>query len=1062
MSRSEPNSPEHRTVPSPLGTRRGTVNKSSTSDNKRHESLSRLAAVNTDLGSPSATRRSTINTSSVHPPLSNVAAVDTYIHSDPHNLVQLVPALAHLLSTFCLHHPDACLSTWDAHVKPLLESLHTASTQRQQQHADQEQHRPPSPVCDRKPNKSVNVHGETWEDDYAWLTDRDNPDVLKYIQEENDYALTMLEHTKPLQKLLYREFVSRIDEGEHSARVVGQEYRLHCRMRDNQEDIYLDENELSNSPEFEDASYFRLGFLKHSPDGKLIAYGIDSSGNERYTTYFMTMDSDSSTHNVLADRIEGVYEDLEFATDNSVFYTVLDDCERAYKFKRHRLGSDVGSDDLLYHEEDEMFFLSLTKTCDGQYIVLNSSAQITSETRCISTEHPDDPPLLLFPRRENIQYSVESHGKYYYILTNEDSKNNWLFRIPIPSLCKSATGVDLLENRETVIEHRDFVLIEGFELRRNHLIVFERSNCLQNVRIVDLSYDGFNAYHYMSFPETVYSMWPGTVREEERSLAKASQFDTNVFRFTYTSFVQPKQVVDYNMDERVMTVVYEEHIGGYDSDLYTSKRLFATGVDGTTVPVSIVYRRDLLGQVGAGSADHVITDEDEININNATHSNTNLLDICGGIGDGSVLNVADHSNPCLLHAYGAYGAFVNPIFSSARLSLLDRGFIYAAAHVRGGADMGNGWYEEGKLAKKPNTFLDFCSVAEHLCKEGYTTPQKLAIYGRSAGGLLIGAAINMRPDLFAAALTEVPFVDVVNTMFDPSIPWTAFEYEEWGNPADKDIYDVMKTYCPYSNIRGEALARNAYPHLLVVGGMNDPRVAFFEPLKFVAKMRGEKRRARERNSANTTTPTTTTTTDRPHSPTATTTTTTTTTSHYSLANMAGGTCIDTDLPTHSTPRHLLLRIEDAGHGGSSGQYSFLENLAFEYAFIISALGVPGTEPHHLPTAAFPPSSPSSTRRRRNTATATPKTQQQQQPQPLRPHAGDATDSTESLDSTSGWVQHQQQQQPQQHGDAGTAAAAAATHRRKKRGQPPDLLSDVDEKEYRRKAKGDRGPSTLFQ
>ncbi|KAI9097186.1 prolyl oligopeptidase [Phlyctochytrium arcticum] len=917
--------------------------------------------------------------STVHPPLDDIEALDEYIQGDPSNVIQIIPALTRLIEEHCIRSPIHCKDIWEDKLKPLLVDLQEMSKP-----ADIIP-RPPSPVCPRKPHKWVNVHGEEWEDDYAWLTDKENPEVLQYIEQENEYTTKMLDDTKPLQKLLYKEFVSRIDECEMSAKVtmqdgwtyyirkeVGKEYRLHCRSKNDLEEVYLDENILANSPEFEDASYFRMGFLKHSPDCKLIAYGIDSVGNERYTTYFMKMD----TKTVLDDRIEGVYEDLEFADDNSVFYTVLDDCERAYHLKRHKLNDDVSNDALLYHEDDEMFFLSLTKSCNGRYIILNSSAQITSESRFISADSPNDPPRLIFARQENIQYSVEAHGSYFYILTNENSKNNCLYRTPIPTTLPDPAAVtekELLDLRETVVEQRDFVLIEDFEVRRNHLIVFERSNCLQNVRIVDLRHEGFTSYHYISFGEMVYSLWPGLVREEERSLAKASQFDTNILRFTYTSFVQPKQVIDYNMDDRTMDVIHEEHIGGYEQSLYTSRRLFATGVDGTAVPVSIVYRRDLLG----------------LNQN------------------------PSQPNPCLLHAYGAYGAFVNPIFSGSRLSLLDRGFIYAAAHVRGGADMGNGWYEEGKLGKKPNTFLDFCSVAEYLCKEGYTTPSKLSIYGRSAGGLLIGAAINIRPDLFAAALTEVPFVDVINTMFDASIPWTAFEYEEWGNPNEKEIYEVMKTYCPYSNIRGLALARNAYPHLLVVAGMNDPRVAFFEPLKFVAKMRGERRRALKNSlssaklqfsnaekrdsgpvSANSehggATP-------AAHTP----------RKAPTLAAMAGGPVNDLLLPAHPTPRSLLLRLEDAGHGGSSGQYTFLENLAFEYAFLITALNADS------PSAAAMMPSPSGT----------------------------------------GFTFSDGHDEQDQEGNAGGRS------RRHKRGA---IDSAVEEKEYRRRAKGDRGPSNVFQ
>ncbi|KAJ3151283.1 hypothetical protein HDU89_002122 [Geranomyces variabilis] len=1041
MSRSsdppERRASEHRSSHSPLGTRRATLKTtSSPSATPRSDTLPRLSSLSTELFSAHSTPAQSPRVaaaympshqlaSTVHPPLTDLAALDEYISPDPSALVQLAPALAQHLARFCLTNPADCGEAW-LHVKNLLQELERLPVARaERDSACVASPRPASPECARKPKSVVNVHGEAWTDDYGWLTDREDPDVLKYIEEENAYSTRMMEHTKPLQKMLYTEFVGRVDEGEHSPRVTlqdgwtyytkkvpGQEYRLHCRTRNGIEDVYLDENLLAASPEFENASYFHLGFLKHSPDCGLVAYGIDASGSERHTTYFMNMADGDRSHDVLPDRIEGVYEDLEFAKDNSVFYTLLDETERAYKFMRHRLGTDVSADDLLYHEEDEMFFLSLTKTCNGKYILLNSSAQITSETRCVSTERPDDPPIILFPRRESIRYSCESHADYIYVLTNEDSKNNWLFRIPVTAFSDEAARTadpTLTDHRETVIEHRDFVLIEGFELRRQHLIVLERSNCLQNVRIVDLSYSGFNAYHYMSFGETVYSLWPGTVREEERSLAKASHFDTHLFRFTYTSFVQPKQVVDYDMAERTMTVVYEEHIAGYDPSLYASKRLFATGVDGTTVPVSMVYRRDMLGQeagtgvegsveasTGGGEEDGVDSDNPHQQLPRSPSAAT-----------------TPGTNPCLLHAYGAYGAFVNPIFSSSRLSLLDRGFIYAAAHVRGGADMGNGWYEEGKLAKKPNTFLDFCSVAEHLCKERYTTPAQLAIYGRSAGGLLIGAAINMRPDLFAAALTEVPFVDVVNTMFDSSIPWTAFEWEEWGNPMDREIYDVMKLYCPYTNIRGKALARNAYPHLLVVGGMNDPRVAFFEPLKFVAKMRGERRRYEngemELNTDN----------DNDNE----------TGKVYSLADMAGGTAIDADLPSRATRPQLLLRIDDAGHGGSSGQYSFLESLAFEYAFLVSALDAP-----LQPASAL---SMSSVLIPTSATTGSARQSRQQQDESSQSYS--VANSTDSL---------------------ATDGRGHRGGRRKKGGQ--DAMVDSDEKEYRRKAKGDRGPNTLFQ
>ena len=797
---------------------------------------------------------SAIPQSTVHPSLSNLASLNEYIENDPSAFVQIIPDLTHHIEQFCLSQPHACLDVWQKLI-PVIEYINTQKMLTSLPVLSEK--RPESPLCKEVEKTWVNVHGDTWSDPYAWLNDKENPEVLEYIKQENEYSEEMMKSTKPLQKLLYKEFVSRLDESEvsprtrlsdgyeyYSRKVPGQEYLVHCREMDGVEEIYLDENELANGDLFAEATYFRVNFMKHHVKANLVAIGIDSSGNERNSCLFLRLD----TKEFLTDRLEDVYEDFEFSKDGKhCYYTILDSCERAYKFLRHRIGSPVESDIVLFHEEDEMFYLSLTKSCDEEYIILYSYAQITSEAHFLPS-NGEESPQVLFPRQDKVQYTIEHHDGYFYVMTNEGVKNNWIYCVKAPN---GESWQQIKDARETVIEHRDFVLIESYFLRQNHLILFERSNCLQNVRIVDLRSPGFSTYHYISFSEQVYSLWPGSVDEEVSDLSKTADFDSNILRFTYTSFLQPKQVIDYNMDTRNMTVVSEEKVGGvfqYDPALYASKRLFATGVDGTAVPLSIVYRRDLLG-LGMNPS---------------------------------------HPNPLLLHGYGAYGSFTHTIFSASRLSLLDRGFIYAVAHIRGSADMGNGWYLDGKLAKKPNTFHDFISCAEYLIKEGYTTPSKLAIYGRSAGGLLIGASINLRPDLFKAALTEVPFVDVINTMFNSSIPWTAFEWEEWGDPNNKSVYDVMKGYCPYTNVDGERLAKGDYPNLLVVAGMNDPRVAFFEPLKLVAKMRGEKKKWEQKLRV-------------------------------------------------KSEKSILLKVEDGGHGGHSGQYSFLEDLAFEYAFLITSL-----------------------------------------------------------------------------------------------------------------------------
>jgi oligopeptidase B len=545
--------------------------------------------------------------------------------------------------------------------------------------------------------------------------------VLKYIHDENQYALAALSHTAPLQKLLYNEFVSRLDADDESARValpdgwsyysksqVGLEHRLHCRAvlsvqngTYDREQVYLDENEIAQSSEYKDSTYFRVGFLRHSPDCRILAYGVDGSGNEQFTTFFKDLETDS----ILPDRLSNIYENLEFSSCGRYVYylTLVPETERAYRLYRHVLGAAVEQDQLLYEEQDEMFCLTLTKSGDGKFLLVNSAAQVTSETLFLHADAEEDVYIrVIMPRKEGVTYSVESHdGKYFFVLTNEDSKNNWLFRTPAPK--RREPLVDLVSLRETVIPHRDFVLIEDFQVRRRHLVVFERSNCHQNVRVIELAQADdtsgrpeappssvglepgpFDKYHYVSFSETVYSLLPESVNEEVSNLSKMTLFDTNVLRFTYSSLVQPRQVMDYNMDTRESIVVHTEKIAGtpeYDPNNYEQLRLFSTGIDGTAIPMSIVFRKDLMTQGGRGF----------------------------------------DANPCLLYTYGAYGSCTDPVFSTQRLSLLDRGFIYAIAHVRGGSDMGMGWYEEGKLGKKPNTFLDFISCAEYLIKVRHIT-----------------------------------------------------------------------------------------------------------------------------------------------------------------------------------------------------------------------------------------------------------------------------------------------------------------------------------------------------
>lgn len=914
------------------------------------------------------------------PPLPDLDVLDSLVTTDPNNVIQVLPDVLAILESRVLRNPKTALDVWNG-LKALIKdeeedsetlsrdinALAISSNTSDKVIIATKSDEPP--YCTPIPKTWQNMHNETWSDEYYHLNNREDPNVLAYIEQENTYSTSQMTHTLPLQKLLYKEFVSRMDTSQLSPSVTtadgwmfftrhvpGLEYKQHVRVSpDGEEDVILDENVLVDSDLFQNASCFNVGFLRYSPDYQMVAYGVDVNGNERYQVHFLNL----NTKQPLPDTITDAYEDFEWsASGKMVYYTIVDDCERACRLMCHKLGTPVSSDRVLYDETDESFFLKLRRTCSGKYMILTTYAQVTTEVRYWHTDDDTDLGTLLFPRRDNISCAIEDHEDWFYVLTNEDSKNNWIYRVRIPEKNSTFDWEAVLAARETVIEHRDFVLIEDFQVRKNHLIVFERSHCLQNVRIVDIHSPGFNSYHYISFPEPIYSLWPGTLNEEIANLLKSTLYDSSTLRFTYTSFITPRQVVDYHFETRTLQVVHQETVGAglfpYDPTLYVQKRLFATGIDGTTIPISIVYRKDLR-QVNSGAG-----------------------------------------NPCLLHSYGAYGSPTNAIFSHARLSLLDRGFVYAVAHVRGGAEMGNAWYEEGKLGKKPNTFLDFISCAEYLCKEGFTTPSQLAIYGRSAGGLLIGASITMRPDLFQAALMEVPFVDVINTMFDPTIPWTAFEYEEWGNPADKAIYDVMKSYCPYTQLKNltSTFGNDTFPNILVVGGMNDPRVAFWEPLKFVARIR-----------------------------------------HLQRAHTSAS------IPS-SSRRKILLQVADVGHGGSSGQYSYLEEIAFEYAFIIDRLAAP------LRPILPPGVQPSLGSYLYSTFMAASSSAGQQL-------AIDEAEQEENADVLSPISEITGLESPVGSDRSGKKSAST-------RGKKTKRDNATEEREYRGAKKGDRGPNKLYQ
>ncbi|UCC32156.1 MAG: S9 family peptidase, partial [Phycisphaerales bacterium] len=565
------------------------------------------------------------------------------------------------------------------------------------------------PVAQRIPH-TRSIHGDVRFDDYYWLRERNNPDVIAYLEAENDYTKAVMKHTRKLQEKLYQEMKSRIKETDltvptkvddyyyYTRTFEGKQYRVYCRKRgslDAEEEVLLDANRLA-----EEQEYFRVGVFRVSPNHKLLAYSADTTGAEKYTLHV----KDLQTGALLPDEIPNTYYSVQWGNDNrTVFYTVLDEAKRPYKVYRHILGTDVSEDRLVHHEKDERFHVGVSKTRSRRYLLLNLGSMITSEVRYLDADQPESVFTMIHPRQQGMEYRVEHHGDHFYIVTNDDAINFKLVKTPVTAPGK----VNWIE----VIPHRETVKLDRVDAFKGHLAVYERDNGLRTLRIMDLP--GAQE-HYVEFPEPVYTFYPMGNYE----------FDTDTLRFSYSSLITPRSVFDYNMDDRTRELKKQQEVlGGYDPSQYQSERILATAPDGTTVPISIVYRKGM---------------------------------------------VRDGSNPTLLRGYGSYGASNDPWFSSNRLSLVDRGFICAIAHIRGGGEMGRPWYEAGKLLNKRNTFTDFIACAEHLIEKGYTSSERLVVTGGSAGGLLMGAVTNMRPDLFKAVVAGVPFVDVVNTMLDPS------------------------------------------------------------------------------------------------------------------------------------------------------------------------------------------------------------------------------------------------------------------------------------------------------
>lgn len=674
----------------------------------------------------------------------------------------------------------------------------------------------PVPTVAKKPTK-LEKHGDVRIDNYYWLNDRENPEVIAYLEAENAYNDAMTAHTKDFQKDLFQELKGRIKEDDSSVPYKlngywyikryeeGKGYPIHTRKKgslDAPEEILFDVNEMAKGH-----SYYKLTGINISPDNKLAAFGVDTVSRRQYVIHIKNLE----TGEIYKEKIENTTGSSTWATDNkTLFYANKDEQTlRSEKIFKHKLGDDVANDEVIFHEEDETFITFVYKTKSRKYIVIGSYSTLTMEYRILEADNPDGEFRIFQPRVRGLEYGISHYGNHFYVMSNKDAAINF-------KLSKTPEDKTGMEHWEDIIPHRTDVLLEDVEIFKDYLVLSERANGLNKIRII--RWDGSEDY-YLPFDNETYTA----------NTSVNVDFDTKILRYSYNSMTTPASVIDFNMETKTKEVKKEQEVlgGKFDKNNYMSERLWATSEDGTKVPMSVVYRKGIK---------------------------------------------RDGSNPLLQYAYGSYGNTIDPFFSSARLSLLDRGFIYVLAHVRGGEYLGRNWYDDGKLMDKKNTFIDFIACSKYLIEQKYTSPEHLYASGGSAGGLLMGAIVNMNPELYNGVIASVPFVDVITTMLDDSIPLTTGEYDEWGNPNQKEYYHYMKSYSPYDNV-----AAKKYPNMLVTTGLHDSQVQYWEPAKWVAKLRELK--------------------------------------------------TDTNI--------LLLHTNmDAGHGGASGRFEALKEVAEEYAFLL--------------------------------------------------------------------------------------------------------------------------------
>ena len=637
------------------------------------------------------------------------------------------------------------------------------------------------PMAEVRPTE-LEQHGDVRVDNYYWLRERDNPQVIEYLNAENTHTEAVMAHTEDLQEALYDEIVARIKEDDESVPFLengywyytrfeeGSEYPIYCRRKGSleaDEEVMLDANQAAAGHEFFSARGFKI-----TPDNTTLAYSTDTVGRRFYTLRFRNLETGEDLEGTIPD----VTGNHAWADDNkTLFYTKQDpQTLRWHRIYKHELGTDAAEDKLVYEELDEEFSSYVYKTKSGDYLVIQSDQTLSSEAMILEADNPGGAFRVFSPRQADHEYSIDHAGDRFLIRTNSEAKNFRLMETPLDQT-DSANWTD-------VIAHRDDVYLQSFDVFDDFLVVVERSGGLRQMRVRPWGEAGSSEdEHYLDFGEPTYTAW----------VSDNSEMDSSVLRYGYTSMTTPRSIYDYDMTTREKTLLKrDEVVGDFDPADYVTERLEAPARDGVVVPVSIVYRKGI---------------------------------------------EKDGQNPLLEYGYGSYGASIDASFSSPRLSLLDRGFIFAIAHIRGGQEMGRHWYEDGKLMKKINTFTDFVDVGRFLIDEGYTSAEHLYGIGGSAGGLLMGAVTNLAPELYNGIISHVAFVDVVTTMLDESIPLTSSEWDEWGDPREKEAYDYMLSYSPYDQLEAKD-----YPHLLLTTGLHDSQVQYWEPAKYVAKLRSLK------------------------------------------------------------------------------------------------------------------------------------------------------------------------------------------------------------------------------